>query len=215
MENSISVWESQAPQWKQYQFPSVQSPSCLPLTPLYRKQPHLPHSTPGDSALRLSGFLRDWKNEAFGEVKDAQVGPSGRCDAESNQISDHNLSTQIIGKSLVQNGDHSVSASICYQMTTFKLRYMAYTCINFCKYRITNDENSIKQNYKLMIFLAATKQLYKWYFLSVRPSVCLSHLFTMFPSSYHYEIFRSYYHGQKWCPCKRSRSKVKVTEVNT
>ena len=72
------------------------------------------------------------------------------------------------------------------------------------------------------IFLAATKQLYKWYFpslrLSVRPSVCLSvchTFFTMFPSSYHHEIFRSYYHGQKWCPCKRSRSKVKVTEVNT
>ena len=37
----------------------------------------------------------------------------------------------------------------------------------------------------------------------------------MFPSSYHHEIFRSYYHGQKWCPCKRSRSKVKVTEVTT
>ena len=54
---------------------------------------------------------------------------------------------------------------------------------------------------------------------SVRLSVCLSHLFdyvfTMFPSSYHHEIFRSYYHGHKWCPCKRSRSKVKVTEVNT
>ena len=71
-------------------------------------------------------------------------------------------------------------------------------------------------------FLAATKQLYKWYFpsvcLSVRPSVCLSvchTFFTMFPSSYHHEIFRSYYHGQKWCPRKRSRSKVKVTEVNT
>ena len=48
--------------------------------------------------------------------------------------------------------------------------------------------------------------------LSVRPSVCLSvchTFFTMFPSSYHHEIFRSYYHGQKWCPCKRSRSEVK------
>ena len=27
--------------------------------------------------------------------------------------------------------------------------------------------------------------------------------FTMFLSSYHYEIFRSYCHWQKWCPCKR------------
>ena len=32
------------------------------------------------------------------------------------------------------------------------------------------------------------------------------------PSLYH-EMFRSYYQWQKWCPCKRSRSKVKVTEV--
>ena len=54
--------------------------------------------------------------------------------------------------------------------------------------------------------------------LSVRLSVCLSvrhTFFTMFPSSYHQEIIRSYYHGQKWCPCKRSMSEVKVTEVNT
>ena len=55
---------------------------------------------------------------------------------------------------------------------------------------------------KLFYFLAATKQLYEWYFLSVCPSVrlsvCLSvcHTFlTMFPSSYHHEIFRSYHIG--------------------
>ena len=53
-------------------------------------------------------------------------------------------------------------------------------------------------------FLAATKQLYKWYFPSVCPSVCLPvcpsvcHTFlTMFPSSYHHEIFRSYYQWPK------------------
>ena len=52
------------------------------------------------------------------------------------------------------------------------------------------------------LFLAATKQLYEWYILSVClsvcPSVCLSvcHTFlTMFPSSYHHEIFRSYHQG--------------------
>ena len=44
--------------------------------------------------------------------------------------------------------------------------------------------------------------------LSVCPSVCNT-FFTMFPSSYHHEIFRSYYQWQKWCPCKRSRSEVK------
>ena len=72
----------------------------------------------------------------------------------------------------------------------------------------------------ICLFLAATKQLYEWFSpsvcLSVRPSVCLSvrpsvcHTFlTMFPSSYHHEIFRSYYQWQKWRPCKRSRSEVK------
>ena len=61
-----------------------------------------------------------------------------------------------------------------------------------------------------------------WMVQSVRPSVRLSvcpsvcHIFlTMFPSSYHHEIFRSYHQWQKWRPCKRSRSKVKVTEVTT
>ena len=43
--------------------------------------------------------------------------------------------------------------------------------------------------------------------LSVCPSVCHTFL-TMFLSSYHHEIFRSYYQWQKWCPCKRSRSEV-------
>ena len=40
---------------------------------------------------------------------------------------------------------------------------------------------------------------------------------TMFPSLYHHEIFRSYYHWLKWCSYKRSRSRseVKVTEVKT
>ena len=61
-------------------------------------------------------------------------------------------------------------------------------------------------------FLAATKQLYELsspsVCLSVCPSVCHTFL-TMFPSSYHLEIFRSYYQWQKWRPRKRSRSEVK------
>ena len=47
---------------------------------------------------------------------------------------------------------------------------------------------------------------------SFRLSVCLSvchTFFTMFPSWYHHEIFRSYYQWPKWYPCKRSRSKDK------
>ena len=57
-----------------------------------------------------------------------------------------------------------------------------------------------------------------WMVQSVCPSVRLSvrdTFLTMFPSSYHHEIFKSCYQWQKWCPCKRSRSKVKVTEVIT
>ena len=52
-----------------------------------------------------------------------------------------------------------------------------------------NDSQSLKRYRKgALSFLAATKQLYKWYFPSVR------HTFlSMFPSSYHHEIFRSYY----------------------
>ena len=51
-----------------------------------------------------------------------------------------------------------------------------------------------------------------WTVQSVRPSVCSSvfHTFlTLLPSSYHHEIFRSYYQWQKSCPCKRSGSEVK------
>ena len=76
------------------------------------------------------------------------------------------------------------------------------------------DPNSLT----LIIFLAATKQLYDWFSPSIRLSVRLSvghTFFTMFPSLYHHEIFRSYYKWQTWRPCKRSRSEVKVTEVNT
>ena len=45
--------------------------------------------------------------------------------------------------------------------------------------------------------------------LSVCPLVRPSHLFDYVPSSYHHEIFMSYYQWQKWRPCKRSRSEVK------
>ena len=51
---------------------------------------------------------------------------------------------------------------------------------------------------------------------SVRLSVCHT-FFTMFPSSYHHEIFRSYYHvvrSDVHAKGQGQRSKVKVTEVN-
>ena len=68
------------------------------------------------------------------------------------------------------------------------------------------------------LLILSCDQAAPWMVQSDRPSVCLSvrhTLFTMFPSLYHHEIFRSYYQWQKWCPMKRSRSKVKVTEVKT
>ena len=70
-------------------------------------------------------------------------------------------------------------------------------------------------------FLAATKQLYKWYFpsvcLSVRPSVCLSHLF------HHVPIIVSSWNFQELLPWSKVMfmQKVKVrgqrsrSEVNT
>ena len=63
-------------------------------------------------------------------------------------------------------------------------------------------------------YIFSCDQAAVWLVLSVCPSVRHT-FFTMFPSSYHPEIFRTYNQWQKWRPCKRSRSKVKVTEVNT
>ena len=68
-----------------------------------------------------------------------------------------------------------------------------------------------------LLFLAATKQLYEWYFPSVCPSLCPSHLF----DCYHQRIImkfsgvitsdRSDVHAKG----QGQRSKVKVTEVTT
>ena len=69
-----------------------------------------------------------------------------------------------------------------------------------------------KLNLVMPSFLFSCDQAALWMVQSVCLSVCLSvcdTVFTMFLSSYHHEIFRSYYHWQKWCPCKRSRSEVK------
>ena len=57
-----------------------------------------------------------------------------------------------------------------------------------------------------LLFLAATKQLYKWYFPSVRLSVCLSHLFDYVP------IIVSSWNFQKLSPRTRvtSMQEVKV-----
>ena len=61
------------------------------------------------------------------------------------------------------------------------------------------------------MFLAATKQLYEWFSPSACLSVRLSHLFDYVPIV----VSSCYYPWRKRRPCKRSWSKVKVTEVNT
>ena len=53
-------------------------------------------------------------------------------------------------------------------------------------------------------FLAATKQLYKWYFPFVRLSVCLSHLFDYVP------IIVSSWNFQELLPMTNVRSMKKV-----
>ena len=98
MQNPTSVWESQDSYFMQQQFPTIQSASCPPLTSQYRPRLDAPTpttSTTDNSAFRLSGSLRDLRNETFGEADDAQVGPGQGCDTASNQASDHNLSTPV------------------------------------------------------------------------------------------------------------------------
>ena len=75
-------------------------------------------------------------------------------------------------------------------------------------------------------FLAATKQLYKWYFLSVRPSVCLSVCLSIrlsvtpfSPCSHHRIIMKfsgviTMVKSDVHAKGQGQRSKVKVTEVN-
>ena len=77
----------------------------------------------------------------------------------------------------------------------------------------TNFSEKFQLKLKLFSCDQAAIWLVQFVCLSVRPSICHT-FFTMFPSSYHHEIFRSYHQWQKWRPCKRSRSEVKVTEVN-
>ena len=72
-------------------------------------------------------------------------------------------------------------------------------------------------------FLAATKQLYKWYFPSVRLSVCLSVCLSVTPFwlCYHHRIIMKFSgvitneQGKVHAKGQGQRSKVKVTEVTT
>ena len=69
-----------------------------------------------------------------------------------------------------------------------------------------------------LTFLAATKQLYKWYFPSVCPSVCLSVCPSVTPvwlCSHHRIIMKFSVITKVHAKGQGQRSKVKVTEVTT
>ena len=74
-------------------------------------------------------------------------------------------------------------------------------------------------DFNIIHFLAATKQLYEWYFLSVCPSVCPS--VTPFWLCSHHRIIMKFSgvitldQGKVHAKGQGQRSKVKVTEVTT
>ena len=84
-------------------------------------------------------------------------------------------------------------------------------------------ESAHKVHISLCLFLAATKQLYKWYFPSVRPSVCLSvrPSVTPFWLCSHQRIIMKFSgviisdKSDVHAKVQGQRSKVKVTEVTT
>ena len=86
----------------------------------------------------------------------------------------------------------------------------------FSRSSVKLQGHTAKKNHR---FLAATKQLYKWYFPSVRLSVCLSH--TPFSLCSHHRIIMKLSgvitNEKSKVPAKGQgqRSKVKVTEVKT
>ena len=84
-----------------------------------------------------------------------------------------------------------------------------YGALSFFKPMITYPYGPFKiifnrSSVKIQMFLAATKQLYEWYFPSVRLSVCPSHLFDYVP------IIVSSWNFQKLSPRTRVRSMQKV-----
>ena len=95
------------------------------------------------------------------------------------------------------------------------MKYESNAIIFFQENTFRNYDTAKCVNYSYTyVYIFSCDQAAIWLVQSVRLSVRHT-FFTMFPSSYHHEIFRSYYQWQKWRPCQRSRSKVKVTEVTT
>ena len=77
------------------------------------------------------------------------------------------------------------------------------TLISVCQSARLSVRPSVCLSVRLSVYLSQSVCL------SVCLYVCLSHIFIMFLSSNHHEIYRSHYRWQKWRPSKRSRSEVK------
>ena len=94
-----------------------------------------------------------------------------------------------------------------------------YKYLHITAYNLYHLLLDLETTYPLPMFLAATKQLYKWYFPSVRPSVRLS--VTPFWLCSHHRIIMKFSgvitndQSKVHAKGQGQRSKVKVTEVTT
>ena len=94
-------------------------------------------------------------------------------------------------------------------LVAWRHQTITWTNVQFCGIHLTTIlliafKVSIHEMSSKIIFLAATKQLYEWYFPSVCPSVCLSHLFDYVP------IIVSSWNFQELLPMTKVRSMQKV-----
>ena len=109
-------------------------------------------------------------------------------------------------------GDHVLFNNYYNQLKFTKNCFNGLKPISVIRFRYGDGNGVYQLTYYVLNhwnrFLAATKQLYKWYFPSVRlsvcPSVCLSHLFDYVP------IIGSSWNFQELLPMTKVRSMQKV-----
>ena len=103
-----------------------------------------------------------------------------------------------------------------HQQSRYRPNTISWNVLSLASEQLRPKSNSSHFAY---IFLAATRQLYEWYFLSVCPSVCPS--VTPFWLCSHYRIIMKFSgvftrdQGKVHAKGQGQRSKVKVTEVTT
>ena len=136
-------------------------------------------------------------SETFNNNNDKLMIVWTRCWTNCQVASDFKLheghvTSQMYRKYCIVCRDHFVNVPNQWEMTLH--------CNVICHWQGAYTKWSLG----LIQFLAATKQLYKWYFPSVRPSVCLSHLFDYVP------IIVSSWNFQELLPMTKVRSMQKV-----